>query len=297
MNGEFSFAVAESKPTLRGDEFWHVGISGGKDSSAALLYMLHESGIPKERILATWCDIGNDHEYTREHVKWISENLHPVETIKPEKDFFELVEERGMFPSPCARWCTEELKIIPTACHIQRLKYEGKRIVAVSGVRAGESDERSKLLEWDFSGNLFCWQWRPLLGWATKDVFEYHKKHNVPLNPLYASGALRVGCWPCIMSRKSEIRNIALNFPERIAEIENYEKKNAQRTGRHSGFFSLDKVPKRFRTVPIVTNSGEKMMAASIRDVVKWSLTGKRARGSFEVGEHGPVSCNSGFCE
>lgn len=294
---ELSLTVAASGPSLRGDEFWHVGVSGGKDSSAALLYMVRESGIPKERILASWADIGNDHEATRQHVAWLSANVHPVETIKPERDFFELALERKRFPSACARFCTEELKIIPTAEHILRLKMSGKRIVAVSGVRADEGVARSKLPEWDFSGNLFCWQWRPLLSWTTSDVFAFHERYKVPLNPLYALGAQRVGCWPCVMSRKEEIRIISQRNPERIDQIRKQESEFLTRFGRYSSFFASDTVPPRFRSMPFTCADGRKVNVATIDDVVKWSLTGKRAKGHYTDGEPARVSCNSGYCE
>lgn len=291
---ELAFQFEQKQPTLRGDEFYHVGVSGGKDSSAALLYMVHESGIPKERILASWCDIGNDHQYTKEQVQMLSVRVHKIETILPELDFFQLALDRKRFPSACARFCTEELKIIPTAEHIQRLKYSGKRIIAVSGVRGDESDERSKLPEWDFSGNLFCWQWRPLLQWRLPDVLAIHKRYDIPMNPLYELGAQRVGCWPCIMSNKAEIRTIALKFPERIKQLRDAEQKFQDLNGRYLSFFAADKVPLRFRS-RLDKKTGEKF--ATIDDVVKWSMTGKRATGSYLDNPEQARSCNSGFCE
>jgi hypothetical protein len=42
----------------------------------------------------------------------------------------------------------------------------------------------------------------------------------------------------------------------------------------------------------------EQMMIATIDDVVKWSLTGHRAQGSYlDEPETEKISCNSGFCE
>lgn len=295
--GELGLQVAQSAPTIRGDEFWHVGVSGGKDSSAALLYMVKDSGIPQERILASWCDIGNDHEATKAHVAWLASNIHPIETIYPEIGFFDLAMSRHRFPSTCARFCTEELKIIPTAEHLLRLRLSGKRIISVSGVRADESADRAGLPEWDFSGNLFCWNWRPLLNWTTQAVFDYHAHHGVPLNPLYALGAQRVGCWPCVMSRKEEIRIIALKNPDRIDQIETMESEFVKRYGRFSSFFPATMVPERFRSLPITTADGRRMNIATIRDVVKWSMTGKRAQGHWADSEPSPRSCNSGYCE
>jgi 7-cyano-7-deazaguanine synthase in queuosine biosynthesis len=42
----------------------HIGISGGKDSTALLLWAVHESGYPKESIHATFCDTDNEHQIT-----------------------------------------------------------------------------------------------------------------------------------------------------------------------------------------------------------------------------------------
>ena len=287
-----------ARPDLRADAVYHVGVSGGKDSAAALLFMVHLSGVEKENIRASFCDTGNEHEWTLAHVRWLSENVHPIETIYPERGFYELALQRKRFPSACARFCTEELKIIPTAEHILKLKMEGRQIVAVSGVRGDESADRSKLSEWDFSGNLLCYNWRPLIRWCLKDVFEIHNRFSVPLNPLYSAGAKRVGCFPCIMSRKDEVRNIALNFPERIARIREQEGEFLKRYGRYSSFFAFDRVPLRFRSFKFKRADGSMELVCTIDDVVKWSMTGRRARGSWkdEPAEN-PLSCNSGYCE
>lgn len=280
------------------DELYHVGVSGGKDSAAALLFMVHESGIPREKIRATFVDIGNDHEWTIQHVKMLSENVHPINIIKPDQDFFELTMQKKRFPSAKARFCTEFLKIIPATEVVQSLRKEAKRIVAVSGVRADESEGRSKLPEWDFSGNLLCEEWRPLLKWSIADVYAIHTRHNIPLNPLYALGARRVGCWPCVMSRKSEIRMIARKFPERIDAIRNMEAEMLKRNGVVNTFFHAMTVPPRFRTTPYIKKDGTQVMVCGIDDVVRWSMTGHRAKGSWDSNpEHEPIGCNSGYCE
>ncbi len=81
-------------PKVTDRTIWHVGVSGGKDSAAALLWLVRESGIPKAKIRATFCDIGNDHPWTLEHVKMLSERVHPIETVRPVMQFFELAFDR-----------------------------------------------------------------------------------------------------------------------------------------------------------------------------------------------------------
>ena len=130
-----------------------------------------------------------------------------------------------------------------------------------------------------------------LIRWTIEDVLAIHKRHGIPLNPLYQAGAERVGCWPCLFSKKREIRNIALKFPERIDQIEAEEDKLG------STFFTPKKVPDRFRSKSVVTKDGKTVKVATIRDVVKWSLTGNRTKGSWEDDKTEDHPCQSGFCE
>ena len=291
-------------------KLYTVGISGGKDSAAVLLWLVNESGIPHDQIECTFADTGNEHEWTYLHVQRMSEQIFPVTRIEPEKDYYDLAFSKRRFPGAKARFCTQFLKIFPSQEYIAQRSAEGYEVISVSGVRADESFERSKLDEFEWNelhGNLLVKQWRPLLKWTIDDVIAIHEKYNFPLNPLYAAGARRVGCFPCIMSRKAEIRLIALRFPERIDMIREWEQKFEKEYGRYSSFFPRKVVPPRFWSKPYTVNgeqqyddNGEPMMIATIDDVVRWSMTGKRAQGSYlddEDENENPLSCNSGFCE
>lgn len=50
--------------------------------------------------------------------------------------------------------------------------------------------------------------WRPILRWTLADVIAIHRRHGITPNPLYLreAGANRVGCWPCIMCGKAELK-------------------------------------------------------------------------------------------
>ena len=160
--------------------------------------------------------------------------------------------------------------------------------IAVTGVRAAESRKRSTYPEWEWWDKADCEQWRPLLRWTDQDVVDIHKRHGVPPNPLYLRGASRVGCWPCIHSRKSEIRNIADTDPERIDLMQQLEEvvtemvreRQAERgeVSRfdHSGWFwnaqkSID------------PDTGKRVGGAwPIRRVVEWAKT-KRGGRQYEM--------------
>lgn len=280
------------------NDVYLVGVSGGKDSSAVLLWMMHESGVPRSQILPIFCDTGNEHELTIKHIGHISSELMPVTTISGKRTFYDLAIHRKRFPSVRARFCTEELKIYPTQDLVRWLTTGGFNVVSVSGVRADESTARGELPERDYSGTLLCDTWRPLLSWTINDVYAIHTKYDFPLNPLYGFGARRVGCWPCIMSNKAEIRNITLNFPDQIKKLANAEAEMEAVNGKFSGFFASDKIPPRFRTQRAVTKNNEQIVVACVDDVSRWSLTGHRARGHYLNDPEPQTSvCNSGFCE
>lgn len=302
----FTMAFVEKANTL-----YHVGISGGKDSVAALLYLIFIAKIDPLKINATFCDTKNEHEWTYAHIKLVSQKVHPIQWLNSE-GFVPLARRKRRFPSTKVRFCTQFLKIFPSRDHIVSLQEKGYDVVAVSGVRADESEERKDLPEWDISGlsgALMATQWRPLIRWTIQQVVDLHAYCNIPMNPLYALGARRVGCFPCIMSRKAEIRMIALRFPERIDEIRAQEQQFEKDFGRYSSFFPSKTVPERFRSKPYVMKNGRTVMVATIDDVVRWSMTGKGARGSYTdqnpvlLDQATPESavketlCNSGFCE
>lgn len=65
---------------------------------------------------------------------------------------------------------------------------------------------------------------RPIFDWTAMEVFEYIKAHGLKPNPLYFEGFSRVGCFPCIMCRHSEVKLIAKKYPEHIQKIRDVEK-------------------------------------------------------------------------
>lgn len=235
--------------------------------------MLKESGIPHDQLRATFCDTGNEINETYNQVRMLSERVFPVEWLKPELDFYQLARKKKRFPSTKARFCTQELKMKPSKEYIDGLMRDGFEVIGVSGVRADESKERAKLSEWGnpMESYFGIVEWRPLLKWTIVEVVAIHKKYDIPMNDLYSKGAKRVGCFPCIMSRKSEIRNIVKNYPDRIDFIR--EQEWYDENGNFRTFFSRKKVPPEFRSITITTKGGELMQVASIDDVVAWSQT------------------------
>tara|TARA_Y100001963_G_C6744378_1_gene430759 strand:+ start:687 stop:1604 length:918 start_codon:yes stop_codon:yes gene_type:complete len=218
----------------------HVAsLSGGKDSTAMALYLM-EQGIEFNPL---FYDTGWEHPAVYEYIendlpRILGKPVRAVEgkvpdlpeEIEPIALEFEsrlgrrsamvrLCLYKGMFPGRLQRWCTQYLKIEG----LKKALKEYDAPVNCVGVRAGESAARSKLPERELSTSLDCMVWRPILSWTKADVIAIHNRHGIAPNRLYLQGAERVGCWPCIFSRKSEVRFIAETDPERIAIIRDLE--------------------------------------------------------------------------
>lgn len=260
--------VAELKSRINGRRVV-ASVSGGKDSAAMSLY-LTELGIEHDRV---FCDTGWEHELTYEYLRGpLTEKLGPIIELQPKRKMEELILHKAMFPQRVRRFCTQELKVFPLAKYINGRMDAGEDIVNAVGIRAAESEARSKMPEWEWQDGFDCEVWRPLLHWTQQDVIDIHHRHDLRPNPLYLKGAARVGCWPCIYARKDEIKLIADTDPDRIDRIRNLENLltlGAQARAEKRGE-TLDNAPGWFQAK---TGGGGKCWP--IDEVVKWSRTGR----------------------
>lgn len=260
----------------------HIGVSGGKDGDALLLWALYESGYPKESIIVSTCDTFNEDAATYQHLDLLR-TLHPILRVIPGKTFWELVRHKGMFPTRKRRFCTQFLKMEPTRYFVHDLVTAGFKVLLHAGVRAEESPDRAKLSEYEELDSFFALPIRrPLLHKTLKDVAAMHHKYELPFNALYSMGARRVGCFPCINSVKRELRLVSEHRPEKIDFIEAEELALTLQTGNAKTFFHRKTCPIRFRTVDFKKKDGETIKVAGIRDIVNWAITGHRGHGRHD---------------
>ena len=213
--------------------------------------------------------------------------------------FLDLCLLRGGFPSSQRRYCTEHLKVVPIKDGVYRPLWDsGFTPRSWQGLRREESRARSNLdhvVPWSYrEKDPATVTYRPLLAWTLDDVWEMHRRHGLKPNPLYLQGFTRVGCGPCIFSRKSEIRLLASLYPEaidRIREWEHLAGMVGKRDPSVATFFAGSDLPG--NTGPITAQTH------GIDVKVKWSKTsrGGRQYNLFEESEVLAGCSLLGLCE
>ena len=211
-----------------------ISFSGGKDSTALILWA--KENLPSFQTI--FCDTGWEDEITYEYIEYINKTILNGELIvlksKKYDGFADLSIKKKRIPSTEARYCTTELKIIPTKNYIQQFR----DVHLYNGIRAEESARRAAMDKNIFDDYLGCMVHRPLLEWTVEQVFELHKKYKIKPNPLYKMGMSRVGCFPCIMSNHSEIKALIRNRPDVIKKVRDLENKVSKT------FFGPSYIPK-----------------------------------------------------
>lgn len=215
-----------------------ASVSGGKDSTALILALreamdegrLFGSSFPPRYVFA---DTQWEDPLTYEYLDELRRRLGiTIDVVGAAGGMKARIRHRAGFPGRTGRFCTRELKLEPLREYHDRVIDElgvDDSISAV-GVRAQESEDRAKMEEWVDEGPVHTrerwggWVWRPLLRWTVEDVLLIHRRHGIPVNPLYKRGHNRVGCYPCIYANKEEIFLIAKHRPDRIDEIRDLER-------------------------------------------------------------------------
>lgn len=250
-----------------------VSFSGGKDSQACLIQACKEFGA--KNIEAVFCDTGWEHHLTYQHVEDVTKQLGVPLVILRNKSvdgFIGLCKRMRWFPDTARRMCTVQLKIQPMIDYV--LQHDDD-LVIIQGIRAAESASRSKM---PCSANYFAEYlrepvegekprrlyrkndvkaWcenhtanveRPFLGATAQDVIDFILDNGQEPNPLYRQGASRVGCYPCIYSRLSEVKAMRrdIEYVQRLIDLENEVNKLKGDGGTPSSFFPKGKIPEKF---------------------------------------------------
>lgn len=245
-----------------------VSFSGGKDSQACLIQACKEFGADK--VTAIFCDTGWEHELTYKHIDDVTKQLGVKLEVLRNKNvdgFIGLCKRMHWFPDTQHRMCTVQLKIQPMIDYILE---QNQNMIIIQGIRAAESASRSKLpCSADYFAEYFSdnkkqlyrktavKQWcglhyatveRPMIGMSAQEIINFILGNGQQPNPLYRRGASRVGCYPCIFARLSELKAMRKDekYVQRLIRLEN--EINNLKVGEMtpSSFFPKGKIPEKF---------------------------------------------------
>ena len=218
-----------------------VSHSGGKDSQAMLAYLVEDLRIPAGQLVVVHANLGRiEWDGVAEHIESNDYGLgvhtvHAVDKAGARKTFLDMVEGRGMWPSPSNRQCTSDLKRGPIYKFIRHtMKARGATLaVNCTGMRAEESAARSKRPEWTENAALSkagreVYEWLPVRDWTTGQVFD--RIYSAGQKPFHAYGERgeknqRLSCVFCIMGSVNDHRNGAAHRPDLYAEVVEMERR------------------------------------------------------------------------
>lgn len=202
-----------------------VSISGGKDSTASLLYMLER--VSKDDVIPVFCDTKWESDVTYKYLEYLEAKL-GIEIVRIEsKGMWGLCERKKFVVNRQMRSCTEELKIKPFERWLKE-NFVDKRIefIIVEGVRREESQSRANTETFEMKKSILKGKkflkptLYPIAYWNSERVFEYIKSKGILVNPLYKAGRKRVGCMPCIFANKWELMYLPKKYKNRLKVLE-----------------------------------------------------------------------------
>lgn len=215
-----------------------VNHSGGKDSQA--MYLLIRQIVPASQIVIVHADLGAvEWAGAVDHIKATTSG-EPLHICRSRRTLLQMIEERGMFPSPQQRQCTSDLKRGPIERTIraicERRREDGIAswglVVNCMGMRAEESSGRAKLTTFKLNaGNSKAgrewYDWLPVHSMTERMVYANIAAAGQRPHPVYAAGMKRFSCMFCIMASEQDLTTaarLATQRPELLNDPELYRK-------------------------------------------------------------------------
>jgi 3'-phosphoadenosine 5'-phosphosulfate sulfotransferase (PAPS reductase)/FAD synthetase len=218
-----------------------VNSSAGKDSQAMLDYVAEIARAvgARDRVTVVHNDLGTTDSGLP--VEWPGTEAlareqaaaydFPIVVTRREKGglFQQLRNERRLFPSSAARWCTSDQKTSQGRKAVTRLVAETGitdrpvEVLYCLGLRAGESSGRARkpVLEIDkagTSGRRIIRRWLPIHDWSETEVWRRIKLSGVPHHPAYDQGMSRLSCSLCVLASRDDLICAARLRPDLAAE-------------------------------------------------------------------------------
>lgn len=210
------------EPLIKRGALFVVNHSAGKDSQAMMIRL--QKLVPADQLLVIHADLGEvEWDGNVDHIRNTINGLPLIVCRNEYKTFLQMVERRGMWPSPQHRQCTSDLKRGPIEREVRRYlaanpHFDGL-VVNCIGIRAQESPSRKKQTPFRFNARNSkagreWYDWLPIFDMTTDEVFAAIKAAGQEPHPAYAAGMTRLSCAFCIMASKADLTTAAKLRPD-----------------------------------------------------------------------------------
>lgn len=196
-----------------------LGLSGGKDSAALVVYMRDRH--PETLIEYFFTDTGQELPEVYEYLDRLEAYLgKEIERLNPNRDFdFWLREYNNFLPSAQQRWCTRKLKLEPFEAWIKPDLASGVAVTTYVGIRADENRDGYRA---ETTGVNVRFPFRED-GVDKAGVLRILKESGLGI-PKYYDWRSRSGCTFCFFQQKIEWVRLREHHPEEFEKAKAYEK-------------------------------------------------------------------------
>jgi 3'-phosphoadenosine 5'-phosphosulfate sulfotransferase (PAPS reductase)/FAD synthetase len=227
-------------PNLASYDLIVVNTSGGKDSQT-MMHVLHSQAVQlgiADRLVAVHADLGRAEwagtgELVAEQAAAYGMRLEVVS--RPQGDLVQQIEDRGMFPSSSARYCTSDQKRGQVSRVITALVAElgldrPARVLNCQGIRAQESPARAKKAAYandkrQTNGRRVVDTWYPIFTWTEDEVWASIQETGIRHHVAYDYGMPRLSCAFCVMAGRDALVLSAKLNPELAVEYAELEER------------------------------------------------------------------------
>jgi 3'-phosphoadenosine 5'-phosphosulfate sulfotransferase (PAPS reductase)/FAD synthetase len=171
-----------------------------------------------DRVVVVHCDLGRvEWRGTRELAEEQAAHFGVrFEVVSRSQDLLDQVEQRGMWPSSKARYCTSDHKRAQVDKLMTKLTAELRhlrrpvRILNCQGIRAEESTERSKKTPFQLDMRASNTKrhvdlWYPIFTWTLEQVWDRIRASGIRHHFAYDLGMPRLSCAFCVFAGKQAL--------------------------------------------------------------------------------------------
>lgn len=224
---------------MASDKLHIVSLSGGMSSAVAAERVVNR--YPAESVRLWFANTSWEDENLYEFLSWLESHLGvPIERYQDGRTPLQVAEDAQIIPNQRIAPCTFKLKVEPFVRYIEGLRDEGHDLTVHIGYNWTEPHRvdrtRRAYTELGFESD-YPLMWEPV---ETRSSGEVARDWGISLPRMYRLGYRHNNCGGrCVKQGLRDWKRTLYNFPERYAEVEEWEQEQRQHEGARADYAIL----------------------------------------------------------